>query len=139
MNKQGWIGEKERHSLSRQGIKTNTYNKLITDNYHNYPYDLVKLKPTDYVTIIGKRWFQKTYGNTYHSVQVYVNGKLIGEESFRYGYGEQYIQTAHDILMKTGWLPKTGEHDYSAFIDMRRSNREHFTITVSDVGRQSDL
>ena len=32
------------------------------------------------IRFLGARWFQKTYGNTYHKVKVYVNG--VQETSF---------------------------------------------------------
>lgn len=54
------------------------------------------------ITIDARRWFQKTYGNTYHSVKVYVDNKLIGESGKHYGYGGSYLQTAHEILAKHG-------------------------------------
>ena len=28
------------------------------------------------IMIVGKRWFDKTYGNTYCSSRVYINGEL---------------------------------------------------------------
>ena len=88
------------------------------------------------ITIIGRRWFQKTYGNTYHSVVVLVDGEEIGREPFAYGYGDQYIQTAHELLVKAGKF--TG--DYSAFYqDRMGENRGNYVITVSDVARQKDL
>lgn len=58
------------------------------------------------IHVEAKRWFQKTYGNTYHSVKVYVNGKLIGQVPFRYGYDKAWQQTAHEILMEKGFFPK---------------------------------
>lgn len=97
------------------------------------------------ITIIGRRWFQRTYGNTYHSVSVIVDGTNIGRVPFMYGYGDQYIQTAFSILQDKGIYPKTGERrngfevDYSRFLDDMRNHRDRFTITVSDVARQKDL
>ncbi len=58
------------------------------------------------IEIWGKKWFQKSYGNTYHAVKVYVNNELIGTSPIRYGYGDQYIQTAEDILKKAGYLKR---------------------------------
>jgi hypothetical protein len=55
------------------------------------------------LTVIGRRWFEKTNGNTYHSVEVYRNGELIGLEPFRYGYGRQYQQTALELMKNAGW------------------------------------
>ena len=58
------------------------------------------------IEIWGKKWFQKSYGNTYHKVKVYVNGDLIGTSPITYGYGDSYIQTAEDILKKNGYLKR---------------------------------
>ena len=57
-----------------------------------------RLKKGDKVEIYGKRWFQKSYGNTYHVTKVYVNGVDIGESDQQYGYDEQYLQTGAKIL-----------------------------------------
>lgn len=54
------------------------------------------------ITIDARRWFQKTYGNTYHSVKVYVDNELIGTSGKTYGYGDSYLQTAHVILAAHG-------------------------------------
>jgi hypothetical protein len=56
------------------------------------------------IEVWGKKWFQKTYGNTYHKVRVYVNGELLGTSSINYGYGDSYLQTAEELLRKHGYL-----------------------------------
>jgi hypothetical protein len=61
---------------------------------------LRRLKKGDIIEIYGKRWFQKSYGNTYHSVKIFVNDELIGQNNFEYGYGDGYVDTA----MKMLWL-----------------------------------
>jgi hypothetical protein len=58
------------------------------------------------VEIWGKRWNDKTYGNTYHAVRVYVNDELVGTSPIRYGYGDSYIQTAEEILNKAGYFKR---------------------------------
>ena len=88
-----------------------------------------------HTVIIGRRWFQKTYGNTYHSVTVIVDGETVGTCPMTYGYGDQYIQTAHEMLVKAGEFAG----DYSAFCQDRMDHRDKYTITVSDVARQKDL
>ncbi len=54
------------------------------------------------IRIYARRWFQKSYGNTYHRTHVYIvtsDGKEHSYDSgIHYGYDEQYIQTAVDIL-----------------------------------------
>ena len=97
------------------------------------------------IMIIGKRWFQKTWGNTYHSVRVSIDGNEIGYEPYSYGYGDQYLQTAHEILQKAGLFPKTGKRfasgmdiDYHEFL-MASRDKSKFTIVVVDVDRKKDL
>lgn len=97
------------------------------------------------ITIDARRWFQTTYGNTYHSVSVFVNNKLVGSCPFAYGYGEQYLQTAHEILQNAEVYPKTGERlngcskDYHEFVMDMRENKERFHVTCTDVTRKRDL
>jgi len=116
------------------------------------------------IIIDAKRWFQTLYGNTYHSVRVYIDSKLIGECLFTYGYGEQYLQSAFDILAENGIFPyeKTKElvtvnkgqgtreyqtpkesinknEAYHQFIQDMRDNRDKYHITCVDVSRRKDL
>jgi len=60
--------------------------------------------------ITGRRWFQTTYGNTYHSVQIrdLEKNEIISYIPFRYGYGDQYRQTAYDELVKLGLVVSSG-------------------------------
>jgi hypothetical protein len=55
----------------------------------------------------AKRWFDRVNGNTYHSVRVVrvADGAVI-VGAFQYGYGDQYRQTALEIMARAGWLPK---------------------------------
>lgn len=98
------------------------------------------------IKIIGKRWFSRTYGNTYHSVRVIVNGEEVGYVPEAYGYGDQYLQTAFALLQEKGFYPKTGimlrsgaQADYCRFLDDMREHREDFDIAVYDVSRKKDL
>jgi len=51
------------------------------------------------------RWFDKYWGNTYHSVRCtrHSDGAEVAAE-LQYGYGECYRQTAIEIMQKAGWL-----------------------------------
>ena len=40
--------------------------------------------------LYGKRWFQKTYGNTYFSAIAYLDGNQIACIDFEYGYGDHW-------------------------------------------------
>ena len=60
------------------------------------------MKPNN-LHISARRWFQKTYGNTYHSVNIYIDGQMVHRVPFAYGYGEQWLQTAIDWLRLNGY------------------------------------
>jgi len=54
------------------------------------------------VFIEARLWFDKTYGNTYHSVRIEANGLTVGQVPMTYGYGQHYEQTALEYLKKIG-------------------------------------
>lgn len=93
--------------------------------------------------ITAKRWFQKSYGNTYHTVTVKAvdaNGNLskVLVESYKeaYGYGEQYLETAVELLTKEGWLECTNEYAFA-----NRSVREALNVehSAQDVRLKREL
>jgi hypothetical protein len=91
--------------------------------------------------ITAKRWFQQSYGNTYHSVTIRENlfnayqkndiiyTKEVGRISFRYGYGDQYLNTAAEIL---------GISEMELRDDIK-INPKKYHITVINVNRKKDL
>lgn len=83
--------------------------------------------------IICKRWFQKSYGNTYHSAYVYTDeGKLLGSVVGAYGYGDHCLQTASDILRKH--LKSKSKKNYWQFLKFKKCIYE-----IHDVKRERDL
>ena len=90
-----------------------------------------------YYKITAKKWFQKSYGNTYHSVLVEkVTGagdnyrkRTIGFQPFAYGYGDHYINTAAGIL---------GISEEELRKDIMQ-NPDKYAIFCSDVNRKKDL
>ena len=51
--------------------------------------------------IEGRKWFDKVNGNTYHSARVYVDGVLVATCPFQYGYGDQYVWSGWEAVIKT--------------------------------------
>lgn len=95
--------------------------------------------------INGKRWFQKSAGNTYHSC---VMSALVGDEwvtlgkvDFEYGYDEGYTQTGVDWLIDNGYLDKSKPHDNGNASHygwpFRKDN--NIDTSVIDVNRKADL
>ena len=83
------------------------------------------MKKIESMRIEAKRWFQRSYGNTYHTVKVFVNGEALTSE-ITYGYGSHYLQTAAELLKENGYdIPEDNGKAYAYVID--------FPHTVEDV------
>ena len=89
----------------------------------------------------ARRWsFDRTYGNTYHSVAVYVDGEYVGASGMAYGYDNQFEETAADLLRDQGILPAPERFDWGTEtlrMQLRRLEIELET-TVRD-GLKRDL
>ncbi len=91
------------------------------------------------ITILGRRWFERVNGNTYHSVKVYVDGVLVGAVPFQYGYGDQYMQSASSILVNNcEFIPKGLEDKFILWRWCKEKGVELIS-DVADVGRKKDL
>jgi hypothetical protein len=94
------------------------------------------------ITVIGRRWFERTNGNTYHSANVIVDGVSIGKTQFAYGYGSHYLQTATEMLDKAGLIPDIERYKNGGQESLWRycdRNGIAFTDDVADVQRKKDL
>lgn len=89
------------------------------------------MKKIESMRIEGKRWFQRSCGNTYHTVKVFVNDEVL-ESGITYGYGNHYLQTAAELLKDNGY--EMPENNGEAFRLVSR-----FDHTVEDVKRKKDL
>jgi len=91
-------------------------------------------------SIKGNRWFQKSYGNTYHVayISALVDGKWIylGNTEMQYGYGDHYLVTAGQWLIDNGYIECDSEYFLSNY-----NVREAFAVDyyAQDVDRKSDL
>lgn len=56
------------------------------------------------ITILGKRWFQRSYGNTYFSAEILVDGVPVHRIEKEYGYGEMYQQASWKWLAENGYV-----------------------------------
>lgn len=92
--------------------------------------------------IEGRRWSQKSYGNTYHTAYIFQGGRCLARLGPTYGYGQQFLQTAFQWL-KTHGLPDVyGEAKNGGVTNYGTQYlREvlHSTYSVSDVAREKDL
>lgn len=92
--------------------------------------------------IEGRRWFQRTYGNTYHSVRIFANGEQVAYLPYQYGYGEQFLQTAWEWLGANGFpelLEKYPNGCWKNYGTAYLREVLHGTYSVIDVDRKSEL
>lgn len=101
------------------------------------------------IVIVGRRWFDKKYGNTYFTTQAFIDGELWDNpnEGVDYGYGNHYAYHTMMMLEEKGderfIIPKRerskhtnlpeGFHAYSQRTGIK------VTFTASDVARKKDL
>jgi hypothetical protein len=97
--------------------------------------------------IKGVRWFQKSYGNTYHTtyISALVDGKWVdlGSTEKEYGYGEHYLCTAGKWLINNGFILEAADnsqlkngYQFNSYSFRQANAIEHF---ASDVKRQKDM
>jgi hypothetical protein len=92
--------------------------------------------------IIGRRWFEKTNGNTYHSATIYVDGKCVHKIDFAYGYGNQFEWNAAIWLEKNGYLEKLEHYQNGGHESLWRYCEKRgisYATEVIDVNRKKDL
>lgn len=93
------------------------------------------------IFVLGRRWSDKRYGNTYHTVRVYIDGKIALESGFTYGYGDAYMQTAKEELEKHGFITDFKHYANGSEPLWAWCQRHDVTLIrdVVDVARKRDL
>lgn len=94
------------------------------------------------IVIIGRRWFHRGSGNTYHSFTALDDGKEVARENFAYGYGNQYEWNAQCALDRAGLLPGLKRFDNGSTESMYtycERNGIAYHSQVVDVQRKKDL
>lgn len=97
------------------------------------------------IHINGRRWFQKSYGSTYHTVTVDIDGERVFSSGQTYGYGDQYQQTAWEWINanadKLGIEPlKVYANGGNEAVYQWTDRTGHKVVNnVADVSRKSDL
>lgn len=81
------------------------------------------------IVCIGRRWFDRHNGNTYHSVEVVIDGRSRYNSGIEYGYEDAYITTA--IV----WIEK----EFGLTMRQLRDLDVVFFFTVSEVKSKGSL
>lgn len=88
------------------------------------------------IVLHGRRWFRRGPGNTYHSVEIIVDGETVHIVPYAYGYGQQYEHTARQWLKREGYLPGIGDEVLWRYCDRVGCK---YLSDVEDVRRRKDL
>jgi hypothetical protein len=102
------------------------------------------------INVSAKRWFDKSAGNTYHSVAVSISGineSLIEDFiPFTYGYDDAYRQTASDVILrlKPEYKDLLGDDakyglSYWRNVEALEKHGVKIVFSVYDVKRRKDL
>jgi len=67
------------------------------------------------IDIIGKEWFDKINGNSYHSAQVTINNDAVLYVPLTYGYDDHYLQSALKLLKAEYIIAKDFEGSLSRY------------------------
>jgi hypothetical protein len=89
------------------------------------------------ISIVGRRWFRKSYGGTYHTATITVDGQVVASTDRQYGYDQQYLETGWQWLEANGYVPRrtTQESPWAAAKDLGIK----LDYYATDVKRQRDL
>lgn len=93
------------------------------------------------LTIIGRRWFQRTYGNTYNTAEVLINGKHAFKTVRQYGYGDHFRTIAMDALERIEASADEREElreSRSEDLETLTANSEFQWINPSETGDLTD-
>lgn len=93
------------------------------------------------IVVNGRKWFDKVNGNTYHSGTVIVtcsDGIKQFEIPYQYGYGDQYVYSAFDVLKREGLIIlKDGEVIHAPW-QYCRDHNIHLVYDAINVSRKKD-
>lgn len=94
------------------------------------------------ITVIGRRWFQRGPGNTYHTAEILVDGVTVHKTPKEYGYGSCYEQTAAEWLESNGYITRK-HYAHGGAEPLWQVIRERMGLnwqsTAIDVSRERDL
>ena len=100
------------------------------------------MKKMSILMLVGRRWFNKTCGNTYHSCEIYVDGDCVHKIEFAYGYGDHWQYNGMLWLDANGYLPGREKRDGTPGEALWRYCERmgiKYSYSCTDVPRKKDL
>ncbi len=101
----------------------------------------IAVEPIRSIVIIGRRWFDRVNGNTYHTTVSLVDGREVTRTKIAYGYGDQYVESACEAMEALGIIKRT-KHANGSRQHLWRycaDNGIELRIECADVARKRDL
>jgi len=93
-----------------------------------------KTRKVKSIIINGRRWFDRKYGNTYNSAEVYINGEFAVKLGASYGYDQMYEQRSWE------WIEENYHLNHNSCPSLFcRENNIKYSCSASDVSRMRDL
>ena len=91
--------------------------------------------------LVGRRWWQRSTGNTYHSVEIWVDDNCIHTIPFAYGYDQAFEETAMRWLEENKYLPDLHHANGGHEALWRYCERKNimYERSATDVARRKDL
>lgn len=106
---------------------------------HGFMVHIRSMETIKTIQITGRKWFQRSYGNTYYSAVAHINGVKVAEIDFAYGYGDQYLQDMITLLESKGLIPAKPGHKANTWHLRDLCVPGGFTYHAVDVPRKKDL
>lgn len=89
------------------------------------------------IHIHGRRWFGRTNGSTYHTVEIWIDGEHVYKSNITYGYDNYYEQTAEEWLRNNGQI--RGFRKDETVWQYCENRGIKYVNEVDDVTRRKDL
>lgn len=94
------------------------------------------------IIINGRRWFNKSTGNTYHSATIIVDGEYVEGVPYAYGYDQQYVDSAFAKLVALNIIEPPKERSSGGHEPLwlwAKENGITLQCSATDVKRKKDL
>ena len=96
---------------------------------------LNKTKIERSVFVETREWHDKTYGNTYFSARIWIDGNIIETLGFQYGYGNQSEHEAHQWLVSNGYVAEETKNHALSYV-LRHMGIDYYHAKTSVTKRE---
>lgn len=99
------------------------------------------MKKIHALRLVGRRWLNRREGQTYHSVEIWVDEVCVHTVPYAYGYDQAYEETALRWLQENGYIPdlQYGNGGHEALWRYCERKNIRYNSSASNVARKKDL